>query len=62
MRSKIFGNFLISLPYLNYGGLLCKNEEAAAALLDEAEKIRRSCRATHGEMRHVARRPPADRR
>lgn len=57
MRSRIFGNFLVSLPFVNYGGLLCKNEAAAGLLLDEAEKIRRSCGATHVELRHVAPRP-----
>lgn len=56
MRSRIFGNFLVSLPFVNYGGLLCGNEAAAMLLLDEAEKIRRSCGATHVELRHVARR------
>jgi serine/alanine adding enzyme len=57
MRSRIFGNFLVSLPFVNYGGLLCKNDAAARLLLDEAEKIRRSSGATHVELRHVARRP-----
>jgi serine/alanine adding enzyme len=56
MRSIIFGNFLVSLPFVNYGGLLCENEAAAALLLGEAEKIRRSCGATHVELRHVTRR------
>ncbi|MHB8534200.1 MAG: FemAB family XrtA/PEP-CTERM system-associated protein [Sulfuricaulis sp.] len=56
MRSRIFGNFLVSLPFVNYGGLICENEAAAALLLDEAEKIRHSCGATHVELRHVARR------
>jgi FemAB-related protein (PEP-CTERM system-associated) len=55
LRSRIFGNFLVSLPFVNYGGLLCESEAAAALLLDEAEKIRRSCGATHVELRHVAR-------
>ena len=57
MRSRFFGNFIVSLPFVNYGGLLCENEVAAALLLDEAEKIRRSSGATHVELRHVARRP-----
>ena len=57
MRSRIFGNFLVSLPFVNYGGLLCENEAAAGLLLEEAEKIRRTCGATHVELRHVARRP-----
>lgn len=54
MRSRLFGNFLISLPYVNYGGLLCKSEAAAAALVAQAEVLRRSCRATHVELRHIA--------
>jgi FemAB-related protein (PEP-CTERM system-associated) len=57
MHSRIFGNFIVSLPFVNYGGLLCNNEGAAALLLHEADKIRRSCGATHVELRHVARRP-----
>lgn len=54
MRSRTFGNFLVSLPFVNYGGLLCKNKSATVLLLDEAEKIRRSCGATYVELRHVA--------
>jgi FemAB-related protein (PEP-CTERM system-associated) len=57
MRSRIFGNFLVSLPFVNYGGLLCDDAAAAAALLGEAEKLRRACGATHVELRHIARRP-----
>jgi serine/alanine adding enzyme len=55
MRSKFFGNFLISVPFVNYGGLLCKNESAAGILLEEAERLRRSLGATHVELRHVQR-------
>src|SRR5256885_3599120 len=57
MRSRLFGNFIVSLPFVNYGGLLCDNEIAAPLLLDEAEKIRRSCGGTHVELRHIVRRP-----
>lgn len=57
MRSRIFGNFLVSLPFVNYGGLLCDNETAATLLLDAAMKLRRSCGATHVELRHIAKRP-----
>jgi len=59
MRSRMFGNFLVSLPFVNYGGLLCKSDDAAGALLDEAERIRRACGAGHVELRHVAGRPGA---
>jgi FemAB-related protein (PEP-CTERM system-associated) len=53
MRSKLFGNFLISVPFVNYGGLLYKNDTAARLLLEEAERLRRSLGATHVELRHV---------
>jgi len=53
MRSKLFGNFLISVPFVNYGGLLYKNNSAAGTLLEEAERLRRSLGATHVELRHV---------
>ncbi len=33
MRSRLFGHFLISVPFVNYGGLLCKNDSAAGCLL-----------------------------
>jgi len=56
MRSRIFGNFLVSLPFVNYGGLLCNSDEAASALLAQAATIRDTCNATHVELRHIAKR------
>jgi serine/alanine adding enzyme len=53
MRSRLFGHFLISVPFVNYGGLLCNGNLAAGVLLDEAERLRRSLGATHVELRHT---------
>jgi serine/alanine adding enzyme len=53
MRSRLFGNFLVSLPFLNYGGLLAQCSKATAVLLAEAERLRRSTGATHVELRHI---------
>lgn len=53
MRSRIFGNFLVSIPFVNFGGLLYKEELAAKLLLDEAEQLRRSFGATYVELRHL---------
>src|SRR5918995_4657984 len=39
MRSRLFGNFMVSVPFVNYGGLLCRNDAAAGLLLSEAEKL-----------------------
>src|SRR3954454_3733376 len=39
VRSLLFGRFLVSLPYLNYGGALADDERAAAALTDRAGQL-----------------------
>jgi FemAB-related protein (PEP-CTERM system-associated) len=36
VRSLLFGRFLVSLPYLNYGGPVAENDSAAKALIDRA--------------------------
>jgi len=53
MKSALFGNFLVSVPFVNYGGLLCEDKGARQALLAEAERLRLSCRAEHVELRHL---------
>lgn len=53
MQSRIFGNFLVSVPFVNYGGLLCDSKAAEIALLSEAEKIRQHCGSSHVELRHL---------
>lgn len=55
MQSRIFGNFLVSVPFVNYGGLLCKTDTVATHLLDEAEQIRQACGAMYVELRHSSR-------
>ena len=32
-RSWLFGRFMVSLPFVNYGGVLASDAEAAEALL-----------------------------
>jgi hypothetical protein len=39
MRS-MFGNFLVSLPFVTYGGLLCRDQASSHALLEAAEELR----------------------
>jgi FemAB-related protein (PEP-CTERM system-associated) len=53
MQSMLFGNFLISIPFMNYGGLLCDDDQIAALLLSEAETARQSCGAAYVELRHA---------
>ncbi|MEX0604291.1 MAG: FemAB family XrtA/PEP-CTERM system-associated protein [Marinobacter sp.] len=53
LRSRLFGNFAVSVPYFNYGGLLANSPEAATKLLAAAEDWRARVGASHIEMRHI---------
>jgi len=53
MQSRIFGRFLVSQPFFNYGGLLCDNREIGDTLLSEAVAVRNECGAEHVELRHI---------
>ncbi len=53
IQSRLFGNFLISVPFVNYGGLLCSDSNLVALLLNRAEQLRKTTGASHVELRHV---------
>jgi len=53
MNSSLFGNFLISLPFVNYGGLLCSDYEAAEAMISESARILKESGSAHAEFRHL---------
>ena len=53
-RSRIFGAFAVSLPFVNYGGVVADDEETAAALVGEAVSWARSRALSHIELRHRA--------
>ena len=52
MQSRLFGRFLVSLPFFNYGGLLCDNPDIGEGLLSEAAALRKELGAEHVELRH----------
>src|SRR6187200_2713691 len=54
-RSRLFGRFLVSVPFLNYGGVLASNGGAADALIARARDIAQSFGASHVELRHTGR-------
>ena len=56
MNSFLFGRALISLPFLNYGGILADSDGAADALLGFATDLARDRGCRHVELRHKARR------
>lgn len=53
MRSRLFGNFLVSMPYVNYGGLLTSLDACAAPLLQQVSRLRRQLGARYVELRHL---------
>jgi FemAB-related protein (PEP-CTERM system-associated) len=57
-RSPLFGRALISLPFLNYGGVLGDDRVAVQALVDGAREHAQAFRASHVELRHRTRHCP----
>ena len=55
MRSNLFGRFAVSLPFLNAGGVLTRDSEAAAVLLDAATAVARRAGVKYLELRHTRR-------
>lgn len=53
MKSPLFGRFLVSLPFFNYGGMLCNDNETAEVLLKESSKILEDLHAEYVEFRHL---------
>ncbi|KQW43203.1 MULTISPECIES: FemAB family XrtA/PEP-CTERM system-associated protein [unclassified Roseateles] len=53
VKSRLFGHAVTSLPFAVYGGVAALNDEAAAALEAEAEKIARGQGAEHLEYRNL---------
>jgi len=51
--SWLFGRALVSVPFLNYGGVVADDSAAAAALLERATAIGRERRCRHIELRHT---------
>jgi CelD/BcsL family acetyltransferase involved in cellulose biosynthesis len=58
-RSALFGKFAVSLPFVNYGGVLADDDDAAEALVAQAESVLVRRGARHLELRHRTRRFPA---
>jgi FemAB-related protein (PEP-CTERM system-associated) len=52
VRGPLFGRFLVSLPYLNYGGVQADDDAAAALLIDRAAALADELGVRHLELRH----------
>jgi serine/alanine adding enzyme len=55
VASRLFGRFLVSMPFVNYGGVLTDGFDAQRALLEAAASRGTSLGATHIELRHERR-------
>jgi FemAB-related protein (PEP-CTERM system-associated) len=53
--SRLFGRFAVSMPFVNYGGILAASADARTSLLDAAVAETRRRGGTHLELRHTAR-------
>ena len=52
VRSLLFGDVLVSLPFLVYGGVAGRCDRAMAALVDYAASLAKQLRVDHLELRH----------
>lgn len=55
VQSALFGKFLVSLPYLNSGGIWAENPAVAQALIDLAVQLADDLDVKHLELRHECR-------
>jgi len=51
LKSLLFGNFMVSMPYFNYGGLVASSKESASQLLSAGCKLSRDLGCKHFELR-----------
>jgi serine/alanine adding enzyme len=51
LQSRMFGDFMVSMPYVNYGGACASDPITKLALIDEAMSLARRNRVRHLEMR-----------
>jgi FemAB-related protein (PEP-CTERM system-associated) len=52
VSGRIFGRFLVSLPYLNTGGVVAAGRDVACQLIDEAVKLADAWDVRYLELRH----------
>ena len=58
--SRLFGRYLVSLPFMTYGGILADNADAAVDLAERAGVEAQARHADHVELRHTMAIPEID--
>lgn len=51
LKSLLFGNFMVSMPYFNYGGVIADNDSVMLSLLKSANELSNNLACSHIEMR-----------
>jgi len=57
MHTRLFGKFLVGMPYLNVGGVMADEEQVAAKLIDQAVALADQLHVRYLELRHERRWP-----
>ena len=52
LKSRVFGNMLVSLPFFNYGGICGESDEVRLALLQAAIRLAKEKKTDFVEIRH----------
>src|SRR5262245_45827387 len=52
VHGPLFGRFLVSLPYVNYGGVLAEDDGVARLLIDRAARLAEELEVRYLELRH----------
>ncbi len=58
-KSRIFGSYMTSIPYFNYGGPLTDNLSVESQLIQHADQLSKTLEASHIEIRETNSRPGA---
>lgn len=53
LKSRLFGNFLVSMPFLNYGGVLALDETVRTRLREHAVTVAKELACSHLELRET---------
>lgn len=59
LKSALFGNYAVSMPYFNYGGVVAESVEVEQALLEKACETLKPMGVSHIEFRHITNRESA---
>ena len=54
LKSLLFGNFMVSMPYFNYGGIVADTHEVIISLISSAHELYQELGCSHIEMRFDA--------